>query len=119
MGVYTHKGGESDPRPWASTRIKEAKAIPGRSTRIKEAKAIPGRSTYAAHEWEFTRQGYAHGLRGRRAGDATRLSRRRRPPPVVDSVFPRVGQTTPTPNLMKKTYAGRRKEVRPPRISVQ
>ena len=41
------------------------------------------------------------------------------PPPIVDETFPRIGQTRLTPNLMKKTYAGRRKEVRPPRISVQ
>ena len=72
-----------------------------------------------AHEWEFTRQGYAHGLRG----DAPETERGflaiGDPPPIVDETFPRIGQTRLTPNLMKKTYAGRRKEVRPPRIAVQ
>jgi len=73
----------------------------------------------ASHEWEFARQGYAHGLRGCEPETKRGFLAIGDPPPVVDSVFPRVGQTTPTPNLMKKTYAGRRKEVRPPRIPVQ
>ena len=92
VGVYTHKGGESDPRSI---------------------------DAYAAHEWEFTRQGYADGLRGDAPETRRGFLAVGDPPPVVDAAFPRIGHTRPTPNLMKKTYAGRRKEVRPPRISVQ
>ena len=98
VGVYTHKTSGADRPSGSDPRSND---------------------TYAAHEWEFTRQGYADGLRGDAPETRRGILAVGDPPPVVDDAFPRIGHTRPTPNLMKKTYAGRRKEVRPPRISVQ
>lgn len=108
VGVYTYKStsGETTGSEMTTTRVA---TLSGGVTS----------DDVASHEWEFERQGYAHGLRGTEPETKRGFLAIGDPPPVVDDVFPRVGQTTPTPNLMKKTYAGRRKEVRPPRIPVQ
>ena len=87
----------------SSKRRRRVGGTRAKSSKPDEGVATPLINDVVAHEWEFTRQGYAHGLRGacrrrtRLSPSAIRLRRRRS--------FRRAKRADAQPD--EKTYAGR------------